>query len=111
MGVCDVGPGGRLLPDSHGLREYKASRGLQNIMQQFSERTDAISASKLLEAKRLTEREREVLMWLIQGKANGEIGNLLGISIHTASKHVENIFFKLGVHSRIQAFNKVRELF
>ncbi len=111
MGVCDVGPGVRVSSGSHGRGEYKAPRGLQNIMQQFSEWTDTTSASKLLRVKGLTEREREVLIWVIQGKTNGEIGNILGISIHTASKHIEHVFRKLGVHSRIQAFNKVLELF
>lgn len=79
-------------------------------MQLFSDWTDTTSGSKLLEVKGLTGREREVLMWIMQGKTNGEIGIIIGISIHTASKHIEHVFLKLGVHSRIQAFSKVLEL-
>ena len=111
MGTCDVDPQRRVPSGSDGRGEGRASRGLQNIMQQFSERTDPTFAPKLLKVKGLTEREREVLMWIMEGKTNGEIGSILGISIHTASKHIEHVFLKLGVHSRIQAFNKVLELF
>ena len=79
-------------------------------MQQNWEWNDTTSAAKVLEVRGLTKREREVLSWMMQGKTNGEIGNILGISIHTASKHIEHVFLKLGVHSRIQAYNKVLEL-
>jgi DNA-binding CsgD family transcriptional regulator len=51
----------------------------------------------------LTEREVEVLRWLVAGKRNSEIALILGIASATASKHVENILRKLGVHSRTEA--------
>lgn len=51
----------------------------------------------------LTAREREILEWLGQGKANGEIGVILGISTHTVKRHVERILAKLGVESRYAA--------
>lgn len=52
---------------------------------------------------RLTEREVEVLHWIVAGKRNSEIAMILGIASATAGKHVENIFRKLGVHSRTEA--------
>jgi DNA-binding CsgD family transcriptional regulator len=51
----------------------------------------------------LTEREAEVLGWITHGKTNGEISSILVVSPHTVRKHVENIFEKLGVHTRTAA--------
>jgi DNA-binding NarL/FixJ family response regulator len=51
----------------------------------------------------LTEREREVLILVAQGRANKEIGRQLGISERTARTHVSNILGKLGLASRTQA--------
>jgi DNA-binding CsgD family transcriptional regulator len=52
---------------------------------------------------RLTLREREVLEWMGQGKANAEIGMILGISTHTVKRHVERILAKLGAENRYAA--------
>jgi DNA-binding CsgD family transcriptional regulator len=51
----------------------------------------------------LSPREREVLEWLGQGKANSEIGVILGISTHTVKRHVERILAKLGAENRYAA--------
>ena len=51
----------------------------------------------------LSEREREVLVLLAAGKTNREIAAALVISQHTANRHVENIFTKLGVSNRAAA--------
>ena len=48
----------------------------------------------------LSKREREVLLWVSQGKSNSEIGTILGISAHTVKHHMEKIFSKLGVENR-----------
>ena len=51
----------------------------------------------------LTDREREVLVLVAQGRANKEIGKHLGISERTARTHVSNILGKLALNSRTQA--------
>jgi DNA-binding CsgD family transcriptional regulator len=51
----------------------------------------------------LTEREREVLDLLADGKSNREIAAELFISPKTASVHVSNILGKLGAASRAEA--------
>ena len=51
----------------------------------------------------LTPREIELLSWIAQGKSNKDIGIILSISLHTVTKHLENIYTKLGVHSRTAA--------
>jgi DNA-binding CsgD family transcriptional regulator len=56
-----------------------------------------------LEGLGLTPREAEVLAWVAQGKSNGVIGTILGISPRTVQKHLERTFNKLGVESRTAA--------
>jgi DNA-binding CsgD family transcriptional regulator len=51
----------------------------------------------------LSAREQEVLDWVGQGKTNGEIGLILGISARTVQTHLDHVFAKLGVVSRAQA--------
>ncbi len=45
---------------------------------------------------RLTEREREVLMLKAEGHSNTEIAEELSLSSAAVSKHVSNVFLKLG---------------
>ncbi len=56
-----------------------------------------------LAAYGLTEREREVLALVAQGRSNSQIGSALFITRKTASVHVSNILAKLGVASRGEA--------
>jgi DNA-binding CsgD family transcriptional regulator len=57
----------------------------------------------LLDAYRLTAREREVLAMLGSGRSDREIADALYISGKTASVHVSNIKGKLGVNHRAEA--------
>jgi len=51
----------------------------------------------------LSEREREVLSWLVEGLNNREIAERLMISNSTVKNHLSNIFSKMGTTSRTQA--------
>jgi DNA-binding CsgD family transcriptional regulator len=55
------------------------------------------------ESPALTDRERQVLALLADGRTNREIGDALYMSPKTASVHVTHILDKLGVESRVQA--------
>jgi len=59
---------------------------------------------------RLTVKEREVVVWVGQGKANPQIATMLGISPRTVQKHLEHVFQKLGVKTRLEAAMRLREL-
>jgi LuxR family maltose regulon positive regulatory protein len=61
-------------------------------------------------AEPLTDREREVLNLVVTGLSNREIAEELVIALGTAKRHVSNIYAKLGVHSRVRAVAKAREL-
>ena len=54
-------------------------------------------------SKNLTPREFDVLKWVVKGKTNQEIGVELGISQKTVEKHLESVFAKLKVTSRVEA--------
>ena len=56
-----------------------------------------------LELLGLTKREAEVLFWIAKDKSNANISKLLGCSEGTVRKHLENIYKKLGVQTRIGA--------
>lgn len=62
----------------------------------------------------LTNRESEVLHWVILGKTDKSIGEILGTSPRTVNKHMEHVFTKLGVETRTAAaslaVNKLRSL-
>lgn len=76
-----------------------------------AEFTPDFSSSAPLEQKLgLTPKEAEVLLWVAQGKANGEIGTILGISESTVKKHMEHILQKLDVESRGAASLRAIEL-
>ncbi|API93546.1 DNA-binding response regulator [Virgibacillus pantothenticus] len=51
----------------------------------------------------LTDREREILLLLAQGKTNQEIADQLFISLKTVKVHVSNLLSKLEVQDRTQA--------
>jgi DNA-binding NarL/FixJ family response regulator len=53
--------------------------------------------------KGLTSREIQVLENVVAGKTNQEIGLALGISEKTVEKHLEGVFAKLEVASRVEA--------
>jgi CheY-like chemotaxis protein/DNA-binding CsgD family transcriptional regulator len=52
---------------------------------------------------KLTPKEAEVLYWVVKGKTNKDIGEILGSSPMTVKKHLERIFVKLGVETRTAA--------
>ena len=58
----------------------------------------------------LTDREQEVLNWLIKGASNEEISRYLHVSIATVKAHLTSVFEKLGVTSRTQAIVKALKL-
>lgn len=81
------------------------------IMQEVSDESviDAIALSF-----KLTPKEAEVLYWVVKGKINRDIGDIVGSSPMTVKKHLEHIFAKMGVETRTaaaaMAMRKIRQL-
>jgi len=65
---------------------------------------------KPLESLSLTPRESEVLLWVAQGKSNGDVAIILGIAEKTVKKHMSSIFGKLGVEGRNAATVRALEV-
>jgi DNA-binding NarL/FixJ family response regulator len=58
----------------------------------------------------LTAREAEVLLWVAQGKSNGDVATILGMSEKTAKQHLGSVFQKLGVEGRNAATVRALEV-
>jgi CheY-like chemotaxis protein/DNA-binding CsgD family transcriptional regulator len=78
------------------------------------ESDDASIVEAITLAFKLTAREAEVLYWVVKGKTNRDIGDILGTSPRTVTKHLEHVFGKLGVETRTAAaalaMGRVKEL-
>ena len=76
-------------------------RAEQTAVPEF--KPDFDSGVPLEKAFGFTPRVAETLLWLAQGKTNGDIATILGISESTVKKHVLEIFAALGVETRTAA--------
>lgn len=63
------------------------------------ERTEDANAT---DYDRLTDREKQVLRLVAEGRANKEVAEELGITVKTAMSHREHLMQKLGLHSRTE---------
>ncbi|MET0335848.1 MAG: response regulator transcription factor [Rhizobacter sp.] len=79
------------------LQERTSDDDWLMVMREVS---DAAVVEALLQAFKLTLREAEVLYWVVKGKTNRDIGDILGSSPATVKKHLEHVFEKLGVETR-----------
>jgi DNA-binding CsgD family transcriptional regulator len=52
---------------------------------------------------KLTQREKDVLYWAVEGKSAWEIGVILSITERTVKFHLSNVYKKLNVSTRAQA--------
>jgi len=50
----------------------------------------------------LTDREKQVLKLVAEGRANKDVAEVLGISVKTAMSHREHVMEKLGLHNRTE---------
>ncbi len=68
-----------------------------------------LSLLQSLELLGLSQRETEVLFWVMRGKDNKAIAANLSVGISTVRKHLENIYQKMGVQSRTEAIAQALE--
>jgi len=62
------------------------------------------------EPVKLTKREIEVLTLVIEGKSSKEVADMLYVSKRTVDFHLANIYEKLQVTNRVQAFRRATRL-
>jgi DNA-binding NarL/FixJ family response regulator len=86
----------------------RLERAVQQSVPEF--KPNFRSARPLEKVLDLTPRVAETLLWLAQGKTNGEIAIILSNSESTVKKHVLEIFSKLGVETRTAASLRALEV-
>ena len=106
--LLSIGAAGYLVKEEVPEAIIEAVRGVARGEQGWVSRRIAAQLSNWMrddvnEKTELTPREIEVLRTVVDGKTNQEIGLILGISEKTVEKHLEGIFTKLGVASRVEA--------
>jgi DNA-binding NarL/FixJ family response regulator len=86
----------------------RLERAVQQSVPEFKPNFE--SAKPLEKVLDLTPRVAETLLWLAQGKTNGEIATILGNTESTVKKHVLEIFERLGVETRTAASLRALEV-
>lgn len=100
---CEVGPHHAFLMK---LITPHLHFALARVLESVDEYHGALASGK----RALSERQREILLWLHEGKTNWEIAKILNLSELNVKYHIDQIFRKLEVRSRAQAVAKGRDL-
>ena len=77
-------------------------RMTESLFSQIAKEVDGQEPAQVLEAVRMTPREREVIDLIGEGLSNKEIAQRLNIATHTVKSHVRNVMEKLALHTRLQ---------
>jgi NarL family two-component system response regulator LiaR len=104
--AIQAGATGYLLKDTNGAELLRAIRSAVDGKVQLSPEAATRLAKELRfpdHVERLTDRETEILKSVSDGLSNKEIARRLSITEKTVKAHLNNVFDKLGVHSRTQA--------
>ena len=83
-----------------GVATEVLHRALEEVLGRRSAAPATPVASSTVALNGLTDREREIVRLLSQGRHNGEIAAELGISYHTVRTHVQHVLTKLGMPHR-----------
>lgn len=83
----------------------------RSLFDQIALRSARKSKAHVLEAVRLTVREREIVDLLGEGMSNKEIAQRLSVAVHTVKSHVHHVLEKLALRSRLEvvAFTNAAE--
>ena len=82
---------------------YLGQTSNQHYLLRILDERDDSTRSVIKENFELTDREADVLLWLVNGKSNKEIAEILEISPRTVNKHLDHVYVKLGVENRTAA--------
>ncbi len=66
------------------------------------------SLDKIFEQHHISNREREIVHYILKGLTNREIGNSLFIAVPTVKNHIYNIYQKLGIKTRYQMMHFIK---
>lgn len=103
----------------HKRYRYGLPEGLRHYIQQLLtasgvELADTIDMLVQVQPQTLIEhlsdRELEVLNLIARGASNQEIAQKLVVTLSTVKTHINNIYAKLNVHTRLQAVRKAQDI-
>lgn len=107
--VLSAGAKGYLLKDVAELDLIRAVRAVSQGKSFFSPQiSEALLEDYMRQLKQrglqdsydlLTDREKEILQLLAEGKSNKEVAALLDLSVYTVETHRANLMQRLGLHS------------
>lgn len=83
------------------LMQYRLDTSIQKqkiILKNFLEQYD------------LTERESEIVEYILEGYSNQNIGDLLFISSNTVKNHIYNIYKKMDIKNRFELMSKIGKI-
>lgn len=106
--VLSIGAAGYLMKEEIPENIIEAVRGVARGERGWVSRKIAAQMADWMQEDHqgpaeISNRELEVLRGVVDGKTNQEIALQLGISAKTVEKHLDGIFTKLGVASRVEA--------
>ncbi len=106
--LLSMGASGYLIKDEVPDTIVEAVRGVARGERGWVSRSVAAKLTQMLQeekegGKDLTPRELDVLRLVVDGKTNAEIGRVLGISEKTVEKHLDSMYRKMNVVSRVEA--------
>jgi DNA-binding NarL/FixJ family response regulator len=78
-------------------KKYLSSDIARGVVDEYVEITSSMSANPAFVV--LTDREREALQLIAEGKSTKEVADALGVSVKTIETHRRNIMGKLNLHS------------
>lgn len=87
---------------THAGELWVERKVIAQVLEGLLEKVTNLQAPLAETRKGLTDREDEVVKWVIQGNTNKEIAAQLGISEKTVKTHLSHIFEKLKVSRRLQ---------
>jgi two-component system response regulator DctR len=95
-------------PFSNNLLVDRVEQALQLSAQALLRRRDQLALQQAL--AELTDRERDVMQLVVEGRPNKLIADALDISVRTVEVHRARVFEKMDVKSAVELANRLREL-
>lgn len=86
----------------HAGEIWAGRKVLAEVLESLRQKTQEMNLPLSEMQETLTEREQEIVRWVIQGMTNKEIAARLGISDKTVKSHLSNVFSKLKISRRLE---------
>ncbi len=111
LALVDPSGARAVLEQAHGILQQRPDLGtLAAATRRLEERVDQITAATPVGASSLTAAELRLVPLLQTHLTYPEMGEQLFISRHTVKTHAGSVYRKLGVTSRAEAVERIREL-